>query len=347
MVNVQPVDKDRVATDLERTVEQAARSLLEIRDVDAALHPAPGKWSPKEIIGHLIDSAANNHPRFVRAQIQEDLVFPGYEQEEWVRLQKYQAVPWPALVAFWKGYNLHIAHVMATASPTERARQRSRHNLHEIAFRTVSASVPATLEYLMRDYIVHLKHHLRQIEDARAGHGPQLPPLLLDLGVCSVRDLRIEDVASLVRHANNRNIWRNLRDRFPHPYTEDDARRFIDGSIMAPRRTNFAIDVGGEAVGSIGLILQEDVERVGAELGYWLGESFWGKGIASAAVRAVARYGLEVFGLHRIYAIAFVFNAASARVLEKAGFKLEGTLLKSAVKEGKVVDQWLYAMTRE
>ncbi len=333
--------------DLERTVEQAASSLLTIPEGDATLQPAPGKWSPKEIIGHLIDSAANNHPRFVRAQMQEDLIFPGYEQERWVRLQQYRVAPWPALVALWKAYNLHIARVMAAATPSERARPRARHNLHQIAFQTVSETEPTTLEYLMRDYVVHLKHHLRQIADARLGNGPAAPALLLELGVCSIRGWRMEDASSLARHANNRKVWRNLRDRFPHPYTEEDARQYIDASIAASPRTNFAIDVGGEAAGSIGLILHDDIERVGAELGYWLGESFWGKGIATAAVSGVARYAFEAFDLHRIYAIAFVRNPGSARVLEKAGFKLEGTMSKSAIKEGEVVDQWLYAMTRE
>ncbi|MGI9076027.1 MAG: GNAT family N-acetyltransferase [Gemmatimonadaceae bacterium] len=340
------VYEDRVAADLERTVQQAASSLLTIRESDATLQPAPGKWSPKEIIGHLIDSAANNHLRFVRAQMQEDLSFPGYEQQEWVRLQQYQAVPWPALVALWKSYNLHIAHVMATASPSERARPRTRHNLDEIAFRTVSRSEPGTLEYLMRDYVAHLEHHLRQIADARVGARSPVPAMLLDLGVCTLRDWRMEDAASLARHANNRKVWRNLRDRFPHPYTEEDARQFINTSMLALPRTNFAIEVGGEAVGSIGLILHDDIERVGAELGYWLGESCWGKGIVTAAVGAVTRYAFEAFDLHRIYAIAFAWNPGSARVLEKAGFKLEGTMLKSAIKDGEVVDQFLYSMTR-
>ncbi|MBC7790570.1 MAG: GNAT family N-acetyltransferase [Anaerolineae bacterium] len=346
-MKLQPVITEKVAADLKRTVEQAAPSLLAIRESDAARQPAPGKWSPKEIVGHLIDSAVNNHLRFVRAQLQEDLVFPGYPQDEWVQLQQYNAIPWPALVMLWKAFNVHMAHVMAAASPSVRARPRVRHNLHEIAFRTVSETAPATLEYLMQDYVIHLKHHLRQIANARAGDRAPLPAMLVDLGVCIIRDWRPDDAASVARHANNRNVWRNLRDRFPHPYTEDDARQFVDASLAAQPRTNFAIDVGGEAVGSIGVILQDDIERVGAELGYWLGEDYWGRGITTAAVNAVARYALDTFDLKRLYAIAFVWNPASARVLEKAGFKLEGIMLKSAVKDGEVTDQCLYAMTRE
>lgn len=335
-----------VASDLRRTVEDAAIKLGSIPVEAALLRPAPGKWSPKEIIGHLIDSAGNNHPRFVRAQLQEDLIFPGYEQNDWVQVQEYQSASWPDLVALWKAYNLHIAHVMATASPHERSRMRARHNLHEIAWRTVDQSHPTTLEYFMRDYVGHLKHHLGQIA-ALSTPNPSPSLVLLESAVCVVRDWRPEDAPSLARHANNRNVWRNVRDRFPHPYGEDDAHRFIQTSLAAMPRTNFAIVVGDMAVGSVGVILQTDVERISAELGYWLGEDHWGKGIGSAAARAATKYAFEQLDLHRIYAVVFVWNPASARVLEKAGFSLEGTLRRSAIKDGEIVDQFQYAIVRE
>ena len=152
-----------VLQDFTRTVEDAASRLLSMSDGQASAKREEGKWSAKEIVGHLIDSASNNHQRFVRAQLEEDLVFDGYEQEGWVLVQAYAREDWPQLVNLWKLYNLHIAHVMRQAPEAERLRPRARHNLHEICAAAVSKDEPATLEQLMRDYIVHLKNHLRQI----------------------------------------------------------------------------------------------------------------------------------------------------------------------------------------
>ena len=149
--------------DFRRTVDTAAARLLALSAEVAAAHPAPGKWSPKEIIGHLIDSASNNHGRFVRAQLQDDLRFEGYEQADWVEVQRYQERGWVDLVTLWQALNHHIAHVMAAADPEALARPRARHNLDALAWQAVSAEQPATLEYFMRDYVGHLRHHLAQI----------------------------------------------------------------------------------------------------------------------------------------------------------------------------------------
>ena len=149
--------------DFRKTVDDASRLLLAFSETEAARRPAPGKWSRKEIIGHLIDSACNNHGRFVRAQLQEDLVFPGYEQDDWVRVQRYQECTWPDLVRLWQAYNHHILAVMATADMAALLRPRTRHNLDRLAWKPVSASAPVTLDFFMRDYVEHLKHHLRQI----------------------------------------------------------------------------------------------------------------------------------------------------------------------------------------
>jgi hypothetical protein len=151
------------ARDLERTVDEAARSLSALSDETAARRPAPGKWSPKEIVGHLIDSAANNHQRFVRAQFQDDLVFPGYAQDNWVAAQRYQDAPWHDLVTLWRAYNRHIARLIEAMPDEVRLRERTRHNLHELAWQAVPADTPTTLDYFMRDYVFHLHHHLRQI----------------------------------------------------------------------------------------------------------------------------------------------------------------------------------------
>jgi hypothetical protein len=149
--------------DLNTTVARATPMLLALPDAVNARRPAPGKWSPKEIIGHLIDSACNNHQRFVRIRSQGELVFPGYDQDAWVAAGDYQNAPWPDLVALWAGDNRHMARVMAKVPPEIRMKQHRRHNLDEIAFRAVPADQPATLDYFMADYVAHLHHHLRQI----------------------------------------------------------------------------------------------------------------------------------------------------------------------------------------
>lgn len=160
---------EAVLEDFTRTIEDASARLLSIPDAEVAARRAEGKWSAKELIGHLIDSASNNHQRFVRAQFGESLVFPGYAQDKWVRAQAYDAAPWPHLVNLWKFYNLHLAHVCRYAPESERLRARREHNLHEIGWAEVSRAEPATLEHLMRDYVSHLKHHLRQILGEESG----------------------------------------------------------------------------------------------------------------------------------------------------------------------------------
>jgi hypothetical protein len=145
-----------------RTIDRAAERMGTFCDSEAGRPTAPGKWSRKEIVGHLIDSAANNHGRFVRAQLQEDLVFPGYDQDAWVRVQRYRDRPWSDLVALWRAYNRHIACVMESADHDAVARPRQSHNLDELAWKAVQRTEPTTLDYFMRDYIAHLEHHLRQ-----------------------------------------------------------------------------------------------------------------------------------------------------------------------------------------
>lgn len=167
--------------------------------------------------------------------------------------------------------------------------------------------------------------------------------MLLTLKTCAVRSWRTSDAESLLRHANNRNIWLNLRDAFPHPYTKHDARAYIRSVRDRSPETTFAIAVDDEAVGSIGFVLRTDVERVSAEIGYWLAEPFWGRGITSEALAALTRYAIDTHRLTRIYALPFAWNLASCRVLEKAGYVLEARLRRSAIKDGQVTDQMQYA----
>jgi RimJ/RimL family protein N-acetyltransferase len=165
----------------------------------------------------------------------------------------------------------------------------------------------------------------------------------LILKTCDVRSWRTSDAESLLRHANNRNIWLNLRDAFPHPYTKHDARAYIRSVRERTPETTFAIAVDDEAVGSVGFVLRTDVERVSAEIGYWLAEPFWGRGITTEALVALTKYAIATHGLTRIYALPFAWNVASCRVLEKAGYVLEARLRRSAIKDGQITDQMQYA----
>lgn len=169
----------------------------------------------------------------------------------------------------------------------------------------------------------------------------------IPLALCTVRSWRRGDEPSLVRHANNRNIWINLRDRFPHPYTSDDAARWMAWVLVERPETNFAIAVGEEVVGGVGYEIQPDVHRLSAEIGFWLGEAYWGRGIMTEALRAVTEQAFRTHGLARLYANVFQWNPASMRVLEKAGYAREALLRRSAVKDGQVIDQLLYAITRD
>ena len=162
----------------------------------------------------------------------------------------------------------------------------------------------------------------------------------------AIRSWHARDAAAIVRHANNRKIWLNLRDRFPFPYEMEQARTFLGWIAMQPSPTVWAIEVNGEAVGGIGIELHTDVERVSAEIGYWLGEAMWGRGIATEALKAVTAEAFKRFDITRLYALPFADHAASVRVLEKAGYVREGHLRRSAIKDGKVRDQLLFAAYR-
>jgi hypothetical protein len=156
-------DFDVVLENFRETIETAAKHLREISDEESAKPVSDDKWSAKEMIGHLIDSAANNHQRFVRGQFQRDLIFQGYNQDDWVSSQRYNDASWSLLIELWRTYNLHLHHVMAHSSKEARTQIHHDHTLNKIAFKMVSVDEPSTLEYIMRDYIVHLKSHLKQV----------------------------------------------------------------------------------------------------------------------------------------------------------------------------------------
>ncbi len=164
----------------------------------------------------------------------------------------------------------------------------------------------------------------------------------LDCGVCRLRSLRKEDAPAVARYANNPKVAMYLRDRFPHPYATEDAVRFFEYVAQTPDECVACIDVGGEAAGTISLQFRRDVERCSAELGYWIGEPFWGRGVMTAAIRCFTTWAMPRFELTRVYAEVFAENPASGRVLEKSGFVRVGVLRKAAIKHGRHHDYVLY-----
>lgn len=161
-----------------------------------------------------------------------------------------------------------------------------------------------------------------------------------------VRDWRLEDKPALLEYADNPKVARNLMDRFPHPYTPADADEWLQLATTQDPRTNFAIEVGGEAVGGCGLELRSGNFRRSAEIGYWLGEPFWGRGIATEVAIALSGWAFDTFDICRITAGVFAWNPASGRVLEKAGFVREAVHRKAILKQGEMIDEWVYALVR-
>ena len=164
--------------------------------------------------------------------------------------------------------------------------------------------------------------------------------------LCTLRPWRLDDAPTVARYANNRSVSRNLQDAFPFPYSEQDAIEWLQSHLGESPVRNFAIEVDGGAVGSIGLRLLSDIYRRAAVMGYWIGEPYWGRGIATEAARAMVAYAFATFDLARIEAEVFSRNTASARVLEKAGFSLEGRLRDRITKGGETMDALLYAILR-
>jgi RimJ/RimL family protein N-acetyltransferase len=162
-----------------------------------------------------------------------------------------------------------------------------------------------------------------------------------------LRRWRTDDIDSLVRHANNRNVWRNLRDLFPHPYTRAHAEEWLGRQSQAREPlTNFVIELDGELVGGVGFDRYTDINRLTAEIGYWVAEPFWGRGIATYALAQATVYAFHHFDFERVQAQVFGWNAPSARVLEKCGYQLEARLQRNVIKDGEITDTLMYVRLR-
>lgn len=155
-----------------------------------------------------------------------------------------------------------------------------------------------------------------------------------------------DDLDSLVKHANNFNIAKFLTNQFPYPYTRQDGENYLSFASKENPTQLFAIEINGDAVGSIGLFPQSDIHAKNAEMGYWLSEDYWGQGIMTQAIRELVRYGFEAFDINRIYARPFGTNKGSQRVLEKAGFTLEAKFSKVLFKNDEYLDELVYAVRK-
>lgn len=162
-----------------------------------------------------------------------------------------------------------------------------------------------------------------------------------------LRPWQESDLDSLVKNANNKEIAKFMTDKFPHPYTTDAGKNFIAFATKNNPANILAIEIDGKAVGGIGIHPQKDIHSKNAELGYWLAEAFWGQGIISNAIIQMVDYGFQNFEINRIFAIPFGTNLASQRVLEKAGFILEGRFEKTLFKNGEYLDEVVYAVRRK
>lgn len=178
---------------------------------------------------------------------------------------------------------------------------------------------------------------------------PLLSPTLElpDTNGARLRPWTFADAPALARHANDERVARHMRDTFPYPYSAGDAEFFLCLVADSTRDLFLAIEVEGEPVGSVGIHFKTDIRRRSAEIGYWLAPAYWGRGLATAVVRTTSAYVLAHFDVCRLYAVVFANNPASARVLEKAGYELEGRMRRSIIKDDEVLDSLLYALVAD
>jgi RimJ/RimL family protein N-acetyltransferase len=310
-------------------LETAEPALREVSDVAAGIPAAPGKWSPKQVLGHLIDSASVNHERFLRAVQSDDLVFPGYDQDAWVAIQNYQASAWPELIDLWTSWNRHLLHVMANVPDEQRHRHRRAHSLDLIAFRTVSADLPATLDYLMSDYVVHLEHHLTQIlGDGWAFAGQEeTPPLgrtVLETDRLVLRELTAGDlpfVAGMVGDAETMKYY-------PHRFTPLEARHWLQRQLDRYQRDGHGLWLvvereSGRRVGQVGLAIQDVDGGKEPEIGWLIHRRYLRRGFATEAGRGVRDHAFGALGLRRVISLIRPVNEPSQGVARNVGMVVE------------------------
>ena len=310
-------------------LDVAEPALRRMTDAAASIPRAPGKWSPKEVIGHLIDSASVNHERFLRATESDDLIMPGYDQDAWVAAQRYAERDWTDLVDLWSAWNRHLHHVMVSIDDEQRFRTREHHSLDIIAFRDVSASAPAMLDYLMSDYVVHLEHHLTQIlGDGWAFRDDRLsPPLgkvVLETDRLQLRELTASDlpfVAEMVGDAETMRFY-------PHRFMPLEARRWLQRQLDRYARDGHGLWLvtereSGARVGQVGLAIQLVDGTKEPEIGWLVHRRYWRRGFATEAGRGVRDHAFGSMGLKRVISLIRPENEPSQGVAKKVGMVVE------------------------
>lgn len=310
-------------------LDVAERKLRRITEAAAGTPRAPGKWSPKQVLGHLIDSASVNHERFVRALQLDDLVFLGYDQDDWVEAQRYAEADWHELIDLWLRYNQHLARVFATIPEAERCRPRQRHNFDVIAFRAVSPDVLSTLDYLMKDYVVHLEHHLTQIlgDQWAFGDGDAASPTgkhVLQTERLELRELTPADlpfVAGMIGDAETMQYY-------PHPFMPTEARYWLQRQFDRYARDGHGLWLvvereSGRRVGQVGLAIQDVDGGKEPEIGWLIHRKYWRRGFATEAGSAVRDHALGPMGFERVISLIRPVNEPSQGVARKIGMVAE------------------------
>jgi RimJ/RimL family protein N-acetyltransferase len=308
----------------------AAEPQLRALDAAAVAEPwRPGKWTRREILGHLVDSASVNHERFVRATKSDHLTFEGYDQDAWLSVQRYHEASWGALVDLWMGLNRFLARFLAVIPGDIRHQPRTSHTLDRIAFRTVPADRPATLEQLMTDYVVHLEHHLTQIlgegwafrgtpEGGGAGR------TVLETGRLVLRELTPGDlpfVAAMLGDARTMRFY-------PWTCTPLEARAWLQKQVDRYQRDGHGLWLvldreSGEKVGQVGLAWQDVEGRRLPEIGWLVRRAWWRRGIATEAAIGVRVHAFTERGLDRVISLIRPVNEPSQGVALKIGMRPE------------------------
>lgn len=314
---------------LRADLDAAEPQLRAVDDVAAGQPWAPGKWSRREVLGHLCDSASVNHERFVRARESDALVFPGYDQDAWVAAQHYVDADWMDLVDLWVSLNRYLVRLMTLIPEEDRHRARTRHNLDRIAFRLVPATSPGTLDHLMSDYVVHLEHHLTQVlGDGWAFRSlPVRAPAgrdILETERLALREMTDDDLPFVSAMLGDAETMRF----YPKVYTPLEARLWL-----ARQQRRYAADghglwlvadrITGDRIGQVGLARQDVEGQSQPEIGWLVRRACWRRGFATEAASAVRDLAFGAMGLDRVISLIRPVNAPSQGVARKIGMQPE------------------------